>query len=208
MRASSLEYAALNFLNFWLIADRRLYIAVNDGSRAEKLAAIGEAAARFGIARNFRSAYDVDIGLARFVPVLDLLEGQRSEDFTDSLTESVLAVRNQLSALYGGTNLLSATTKFLWLKLQTPIVIYDRQAREALGTRNGDLPAYYDAWFDRYAGLREEIETASLSLVEMGKYTCDPSLATPEFLSSLVREEWFLQRVFDIHLWNVGQGEA
>ncbi len=205
MRTSSLKYAALNFLNLWLDADRRLHTTVNSGSRSDKLAALGEAASRFRIARGFRLAHDTELGLERFEPILNLIDDLRSDDFTDTLTDSVLAVRDQISSLYGGTNLLSATTKFLWLKLRFPIVIYDRQARLALGTRGGDLHAYYDAWFDRYAKLRDEIATASLSLVDLGDYTCEPATANPTFLSSLVGEEWFHQRVFDIHLWNIGQ---
>lgn len=204
MRQPSIKYAAITYLNFWLATDRRLHAAVNGGDRNAKLAALSEAAVLFRIARNFHSAHDEGIGLARYEPVLNVIDTLQAEQFSEDLADAVLEVRDKLSKLYGGRNLVSATTKFLWLKLLSPIIIYDKQARVAIGTRDGDLHSFYDAWLERFDSHREAIALASQSLVELGEYTIDPTRAKPDYISSLVHNEWFQHRVFDIHLWHIG----
>ena len=204
MPNTSPRFAALTYLNYWLGSGRRIHNWLNSTDRDEQLVAMSDTAKRFRIARNFHAKHDTGKGLSRYEPILDVIDDLTSDDFADDLASSVLAVRDRLSGLYGGTNVLSGTTKFLWAKLRFPIVIYDRQARIAIGTRSGDLSAYYDAWFDRFSASQDAIRDACRSLIDMRDYTCDPITATPDYLSELADADWFHHRVFDILLWHEG----
>lgn len=198
------DFAALHYLNLWLSREREIHEAFTSGTEAEKLTAIGKGATYFVIARNLHTEYDTGKGLQRYRPVLDVIDPLTANDFRDNLAGRVMHIRDQISARYGNRDVLSATTKLLWLKIRSPIIIYDSQARQALDTADGDLAAYYDAWQAKFNAVRHQIAAARAELVDVLQYTADTSVATKPYVQSLAEEEWFNQRVLDIYLWHVG----
>jgi hypothetical protein len=204
MPQTTVNYAALRWLNSWLEADSRLYHQVSHGTHSQKLEAVNEAATRFRIARNLSTQYDTSLGLARYQPALAVIDNLTPEDFVGDLTANVLRIRDKLKSAYGGRNVLSATTKLLWLKLRSPIIIYDQQARDALGTRPGDLESFYDEWRRMFELSKPAIVDAVASLVDVLDYTVDPQTATRDYVLEFRTADWFLERVFDTHLWNLG----
>lgn len=138
------KYCALHYLNQWLTHDRKYYDGLSGKDEATKLEALNKAAVFYRVSRNLPDRYDVRKGLLRFKPVLDVLDSLSPTNFEgDALLPGILGVRDQISAQYGKRGVLSLTTKFLWLKIRWPIVIYDSKARAAVGAKTGDLADYH-----------------------------------------------------------------
>jgi hypothetical protein len=92
----------------------------------------------YRIARNFPIEHD-GAG-ARFEKILQIINLLNASDFEgDDVAGQIKRTERRIAEQNDGRNCLSATTKFLWLKLRSPIIIYDSQARLALGTKDGDL---------------------------------------------------------------------
>ena len=56
--------------------------------------------------------------------------------------------------------MLSAATKFLWLRHRDVVVIHDSQARIALGAAVGDYAGYLDRWRAEYSRLASRVTDA------------------------------------------------
>lgn len=121
-----------------------------------------------------------------------------------TLCRVVRSLRNQIGAAYGGRDLLSAATKFLWLLRRDTAVIYDSRVRRALGTPYADYDAYLGRWRDGYAGCAEAIRSTCTSLPwQLASRSCGSSALKGEF-EDIVAQEWFWRRVYDIYLWRRG----
>lgn len=197
------EYSALYYLNQWLLRDRKYCDAFNGSDENVQLEALREAAIFYGVARNLPCKHDSHIG--RLKPILDVIASVLPQDFQEPhLIPKVLEVRNALSNAYGGNDLLSLTTKFLWLRLKQPIIIYDGNARRALQATDGDLKDFYSKWRNQFGRNRTAIQNACNLLQGIHRFSIDPVSATPQYISKVASEEWFQERVFDIYLWHEG----
>ena len=101
-------------------------------------------------------------------------------------------------------DVLSATTKFLWLKMKSPIIIYDSRARKALGAALGEIDEYYSRWREKFKGCEQQIRDACTSLQKVHEYTENPEVATPQYIAKTAAHPWFRERVFDVYLWSLG----
>lgn len=116
---------------------------------------------------------------------------------------------DQLKMAYG-QRLISAASKFLWIRFKSPIVIYDSLGHKWL-TRERRLRAdagygdFCEAWRDAYREYSKEVAGACLELEATRKirqFTLAGEaiklgiLSNNEF-NELVREPWFQERVFD-----------
>jgi len=199
MPTITFDYAALYYLNWWLRYDRHYCAALKSSDPETQRAALVKAAAVYRVARNLRIKHDKEGH--RFATALEIIRQPHPREFKGAqLISTVDTVRRQLCEAYKRKDLLSLTTKFLWLRLQTPIIIYDRNARQALGTKTGDLPAFYHAWKREYDKYRPQIQAA-----------CDEILHRPSIHSQGRRihpdTHWFQERVFDSYLWHAGSRE-
>ena len=159
MPIRTFDFCALQFLNQWLEKEANYCesLASSDASlQRESLVAAG---GHFRAARNLPKKYDTDRGLQRYEPVLEILNDFAPVTF-DNVIDVVNYTRQRISSKYGQRSVLSLTTKFLWLKVKSPVRIYDRQARIALGTSEGDYLAFNTAFTTRYSECQEEIEKA------------------------------------------------
>ena len=204
MPRRSLEHCSLHYLNQWISHDSRYCHALKFGSPAEKLVAISDATAFYRITRNLPLSGDVNKGLPRFKPLLDVLEKVRHDDFNSNPASGIRKVEAAIQNHYGTQSKVSLATKVLWLKLKRPIILYDSQARTAIGTRPGDLEGFYKQWKAEFQSLAVEIAGVCRKLETMGSYSVNAKLATPQFIRKVASTEWFRERVFDIYLWNRG----
>ena len=101
---------------------------------------------------------------------------------------------------------MSATTKFLWLKVKHPIVIYDSRARIALKAKN-DYFAYYKKWRGAFTSCQSLIRDTCLGLYKVHMYAIDQKAGTPEYIKEVSSQSWFHERVFDSYLWHGGNVE-
>lgn len=199
------NYFALHYLNLWLSNDRNFCETLEGHDDARKLRALTKAAAFYRVARNLPKAYDVEKGIPRYKPVLDVIDALDPITFQGpQLIPSIEGVLSEISRRYGGQKVVSLTTKFLWLKMKSPIVIYDSRARKALGTKPGDIRDYYSQWRDQYNSYCSEISAACDSLPRVHEYSVAPDVATPQYIEGVASQPWFMERVFDVYLWSLG----
>ena len=204
MTRVNFNYFALHYLNLWLSKVSGFCEALEGHDEAAKLKALADAAAFYKVARNLPKAHDVGEGLLRYKPVLDVIDVQDSNGFREPrLIQSIENVRSKISARYLGRGVTSLTTKFLWLKMKSPIVIYDRRARRALRTEPDDLKEYYSRWRTEFSLLYDEISVACASLPRVHEYSA-PDAPTPQYVEKITSQPWFKERVFDVYLWSKG----
>jgi hypothetical protein len=199
------KFCALHYLNQWLAHDRIYCEGLAGKDEAAKLKSLKKAAAFYRVSRNLPEVYDSKKGLPRYKPVLDVLESVTPATFHgDDLIPAILRVRDQISTRYGERGVLSLTTKFLWLKVRSPIIIYDSKASSAVGVRTGDIREYYSKWRRRFNAHAKEIGVACSSLQAVIEYSVNPELATARYVEELSSHQWFQERVLDIYLWHLG----
>ncbi|HMV99671.1 MAG TPA: hypothetical protein PKE58_05980 [Acidobacteriota bacterium] len=197
------NYCAFTYLNQWMLKERHFCEAMASANSLDRLDAISKGAAFFRISRNFHTEFDKDAG--RFQPVLDILDGEQPSAYTKgNVVNLVMKVRDQISKRYGHREMLSATTKLLWLKIKSPVIIYDSQARKALKVSEGNIKDFYYRWEKSFEELKPEIEAACAGLSAVHHYCADSNMATSEYIEELASQEWFKERVFDLYLWNKG----
>ncbi len=199
------EYCSLSYLNQWLAYDRIYCEALSKKNTDEvKSNALKNAAVFYGVARNLPREYDVDKKLNRYQPILKILDSVDNNTFNEGLIKKIQAVEKKISKAYGNRGVLSLTTKFLWLKIKHPILIYDSQAKKALGEPD-NLEEYYTEWRKEFKKNKNNIEKVCSELPKLYLYTISPKDLKKEEIRSLTKQTWFHERVFDIYLWNKGK---
>jgi hypothetical protein len=199
------KYYALHYLDLWVSQDKPCCEALDGSDESMKLETLREAAKAYRIVRNLRTRYDEGKGLRRYAPVLKIIDALDRADFRgEKLLPSIKKVRNEIRAKYGRRDVLSATTKFLWLKMKSPIIIYDNQARKALRAAPGDIDEYYARWQQEFNRYEQQIRAACLSLPKVHEYAKRPEIATRQHIAKIAAKGWFRERVFDVYLWQRG----
>ena len=201
------EYCSLKYLDLWLSGECRWVESMRDDDRPAKLQAMANFAKAYRISRNFHLKHELKDGVQteRFGYVLNLIDSLTAADFAgDRMLPKLNDIRGQISEAYGDLDALSATTKFLWLRLQSPIIIFDRQARTALQSKHADIDDFYHRWRTSFEVHAPEIAQVCSNLIEVRQYCIDPKAMTPSFMEQVASQTWFHERVFDIFLWTVG----
>ena len=205
MTEPTLQQSAVEYAGYWFKTESTLVDALSGDERVVRLQALQRAAGYFRIARNMPRAYDVGLGHQRLAPVLFLLDSSRLQPVDETtLPHVVRSLRREIGAAYGGRDLLSAATKFLWLLHRDTVVIYDSQVRGALGSPYADYDAFLDRWRSGYAGLRETIRYACTSLPSSNVSRFCGRAVSRDAIEEVAMQEWFRRRVYDIYLWRRG----
>jgi hypothetical protein len=204
MATKTFEYCSLEYLNQWFTYDIGYCQALANEKKSEKLTALKNAGGFYRVARNLPSKYDEKKGLTRYEPVLDIIDPLKPIQFENNPVKEILEIEKRISEKYGNKNLLSLTTKFLWIKIKQPIIIYDSQARIALGRENRALEAYYKKWREEFKANQKEIVDVCSKLPDMNKYAVNQEVGTKEYIREISDKTWFHERVFDNYLWNKG----
>lgn len=126
----SFEYFSLRYLDMWLSHDRGCHESLQSGTRDEKLTSLKDAAVHYKVARNLPKECDKDRGLFRYEPVLEVIDEVTASHFSEDTVRLINTIQKRISVNYKNRSVLSLTTKFLWLKIRDPIIIYDSQARK------------------------------------------------------------------------------
>jgi hypothetical protein len=189
------------YFDYWTQSERGYVEALSSSDEAVRLATLQGAAGYFRVARNFPTSHDVGRGLPRLKPALDVLHQLSASDVNEAnLSRIVTHLRGELGRLYGGADLLSAATKFLWLRSRDVVIIFDGQARAALKAPYGAYDAYLQRWFRGYQRNAAEIAEAC------SQFVASLSEAAPVAdRRDIELPEWFRRRVYDIYLWNAGK---
>jgi hypothetical protein len=202
MATTTFEYCSLHYLNLWLKDDKNYCDGLATGNRSEKLSALRTAAFTYKVARTLHSRLDRPARYERLLNIIDPLEPTQ---FHDDPPREIRKIEREISEAYGGRNVLSATTKFLWIKIKQPILVFDSRARTALGIRNNnDLEGFYDRWREEFKTNERAIVNACSKLPDMNKYAMNQVVATKEYVRKISDQPWFHERVFDSYLWHKG----
>ena len=193
---------AVFYLDQWVKRDEKYYSALQGIDQSVKLEAIKKAAGFYGVARNFKKKYDEEIKIKRLQPALEIIDVAKKSDFSSNTVGEILKYKEKLQEKYK-QNVLSATTKFLWLKIRDPIIIYDSFARNTLGTKEKDLHDYYAKWNDEFNIHKKDIEISCLKLSKINY----PGISK-KYIKEVASKTWFKKRVFDTYLWAEGGGKA
>lgn len=200
---TTFEFCSLHYLELWENNDRNCYKTLQDYNSKDddKLLALKKAGALYGVARNLPTKFDDE---RRYGHVLDILKEINKEDFEKDPLKTILAIEKRISEKYGNRGVLSLTTKFLWLKIKQPIIIYDSQTRIALETERGDLKAFYKKWHQEFEAVKSEIEQACKKLENLHLYLPNQREDLKKEIKKISNEAWFHERVFDTYLWYKG----
>ncbi len=168
------------------------------------MAALQAAARYFRVARNFPKAYDVRPGIPRLKPALDVVDGIDIAALDETnMVSAIMKLRQELARPYGKRDLLSAATKFLWLRRTEVVVSFDGQARHGLAAPPADYSIHYDLWFEHYERNRPAIANACSRLFQEIPEKSRRSVGLGNDIP-----EWFRRCIHDIHLWRTGNGAS
>ena len=203
MVKKTFEYYSLNYLNQWLRHDKLCYEILNDIVEGDKLDTLKKAAGHYKVARSLTLNDEKKADTNRYQPVLDQLNDISHQDLKENVVGYTNRIVGNLEDAYG-KKLLSATTKFLWLKFRSPNYMYDSQAFDTLRERSKalkvrDLEAFRQAWDLSYNECEADIKQACKKLIDVRLYAFDP-IIEDEYFEKIVQEEWFYHRVHDLYL--------
>lgn len=195
----SFEYYALRFLLQWEQRERELHTQLANDPTLQQLRA---GLHYFQVARNFAGLRADDTAQA-------ILEALMNIDFQEgpSPDEKVVALASRFRERLGKFN-LSAASKLLWLRHKRPYIIYDSRAVHALRKlgsilENGNYAQYARCWREEYTQRENEIKKAASRLNEVRAFLTPWDGSAAE-LMAITAEPWFLERVFDTYLWEMG----
>jgi hypothetical protein len=193
------EYCALRFLIQWEQREKSLHQQIVGNP---SLVHIRSALRYFQVARTF-PGLGSDEAAQAVADALRNVDGQMQL----SPEQKVTTLASQFRDRFNQFN-LSPSSKLFWLKHKQPYIIYDSRAVTALrelgcNFQNANYSEYCRCWQEQYGQRRTAIQKAASRLREVRAFL--PSWHRTELeLTALASHPWFLERVFDIYLWEMG----
>jgi hypothetical protein len=204
------RYAAYTYLNEYLRADKPCIDALESGASPK---VICEALSKVAKIYNINRTLWVNKEELRLDGARDLLMQVRKPKGDQSAANVVDQLARDLGATYPrhtkkgpkevqyAPELLSAASKFLWMRFKKPIVIYDRYAWQWIKRahrlhHSGSYIDYVGSWRVSFRDSERAISKACHGLVPFMSYTLAAAMSKKE-LKELVRQDWFRERVFD-----------
>jgi hypothetical protein len=197
MKKISFEYCSLKYLNIFEQTEKGIIEGLKP-ERSNRIEILKEGATAFRIARNF-SGFEQPENKQKILSILDKIEKPKTENET---VDTVKYFSNQLTGLFPDKNYYSASSKFLWLKFQSPIIIMDSRTIKALDKRlkPENYKDYYSLWKTEYSKFENEIKKCCTLLASVKSYFFNPEMD----ITKIIHSKWFQERVFDIYLWEKG----
>ena len=204
------KFFALQYLNDWYEKDRGFINELSSITKEVRLRNLHDAAQYYGVKRNFGGVKKKGLDAA-----FTLLEN--AAQAATRQHQSVVAIVAQLAKDFekeypkqSGKEKVSAASKFLWLRCQSPVVIRDTNAFACLQAAScGRLPqsnysSYCREWRRQFSKRKARIRAACAGLVRVKEFSLAKDM-TDEELKSIVGSRWFRERVFDKFLWWNGE---
>jgi hypothetical protein len=206
----NLRSFALDYLLEWCRNDRSLVADLSPNKDpSTRLKCMKKIATNYRIARNFR-----DIGeRKRFGKALKALDEMGDSIAAKNVGNKVKELAAKFKSDYGDTA-ISASSKFLWFRHQSPVVIYDRRAVKSLSElsklcgrkfNRSEYEEYRKEWRKQFAEREAAIRAACDGLVKVKSFLLHEDIANGH-LERVIKKRWFHERVFDKFLWRRGSG--
>jgi hypothetical protein len=197
------KFFALQYLNDWYEKDRGFIAELSSITKEVRLRCLEEAAQYYGVLRNFGGVAEKGLDAA-----FTMLENAAQNVTLQSVVAVVSKLATDFESAYPvkKKEKVSAASKFLWLRCQSPVVIRDTNAFACLqaascGTLT-DYGAYWREWRRQFSKRKARIRSACAQLVGVKEFSLAKDISDRE-LALLVASRWFQERVFDkFLLWN------
>ena len=191
------EFCALRFLLQWERAEEKLRDEFRDGPTVKELR---RALKHFQVARNFKGLKSDDVANSIIVALNKVATTSAPPE------QKVVALAKKFRSEFSQFN-LSAASKLLWLKGDNRVIIYDSRAVAALyemdcAFEKRDYRAYCESWRKQFSVRRKKIRAAARRLPEARGFL--PLKYQKSRLDALITKRWFVDRIFDIYLWEAG----
>ncbi|MBI5759848.1 MAG: hypothetical protein HZA46_15120 [Planctomycetales bacterium] len=194
------EYCALRYLLLWGQEEKKLH---NGMTGSEPTKVLHKALHYFRVSRSFKGIGDGQKATQILNAVVDIGENSTLEP-----ENKVMNLAKRFQGEFDRLN-VSAASKLLWLRYRHPFVIYDARAVSTLQKQfdhdfdKGDYVAYWKAWHEEYGKHQGAVKEAAARLKELQPFVSTWHQSEGS-LTTMAQEPWFLERVFDIYLWECG----
>ena len=190
------RYHAYCYLDEWIQFDSVFTEKLSLADDEAAACCLAEIAQYYGVIRNFRDIGEHPRFSKAWAALKQISQPQTIEDAVKQHEELLLLLR----ADYGKI-LHSATSKFLWMRFKSPVIIYDQLALGWLCAHAGCKPEweyglYCETWLRSYRKYEPEIRIACQGLLSVKSFTLAADWQS-EALGNVIDTEWFRQRVFD-----------
>jgi len=229
MAENLINYSALAYLNQWYVTDRRFMeiltsteLGKTAGARLQLLAAKYQGSRNFADPGTTKSE-KADRASGLWLKVADCVVSAAAAP-RSNVDETVTDLADKLGKIFPGKangadpTLLSAATKFLWFSGRDDIRIYDRRAIRALNSwckanrrpdRRGwrvddSYPVFAEEWGRMYKAHEAAIRGAIIRLEDAFHWSLLPQGEIRHAARAVMTQQWFVDRVFDKHLWTIG----
>jgi hypothetical protein len=192
------NFFALAYLNDWWQYDRTFVSGVSPSrDRSIRASRLAEAADYYNIIRRFPKG-----SMPQVLDLIDATFGLMGPLGVHNVDLVVTALAQVFKQVFRGEE-ISASSKFLWMRQQTPVVIFDSRAERCLmrlGAKlNGKYATYRSEWLKQFDQSERDIQKACAQLVRVKDFS--PSDETDDHLIAIIGSRWFHERVFDKFLW-------
>ena len=206
---SQARFVAFQFIKQYFQFEKKFIRDYNSQDVNIRLKSLQASANYFSVSRTFPSKFDPSQDKKdRLRPVINVLDKITKDKSFEGIVDLVNDTEQSLSSEYGNKLVLSATTKFLWLKGCFNVRIYDSQAKRALGFKqnyksyNGFLKKWEEQ-FDQNKFIIEKVVTEMALDPNLIDYLSFENVSSGE-LDALLRDEKIIARIFDMYLWHEG----
>ena len=195
----NLKFFALAYLNDWWQYDRNFVSGIAPSrDRSVRVSKLGEAATYYNIIRRFPKG-----SMPQVLHLVDATFGMLGPLGTNNVDLAVTALAELFNQVFQRGVEISSASKFLWIRQQTPVVIFDSRAETCLvrlGAKlNGKYATYRAEWLKQFGQREQVIQEACSELVRVKDFS--PKDETDEHLLAVTSSQWFHERVFDKFLW-------
>lgn len=192
------EYCALRFLTHWETKERSLYEVISRPPSADD---VRKALHSFQVDREFRGLR------AEADKIVKALTIKCRRLNAENVVSRVNGLSDTFKQDFGSRN-LSAASKLLWLSRRNPVVILNSRSVASLGALGNkfdskDYAAYYECWRTEFKKREREIKKAVSKLVSIKMFTA-AWYKSPGELRQDISSDWFVERTFDLFLWELG----
>ncbi len=155
----------------------------------------------YRIARNY-------VGLQSLIDELVKIVQAAAKEVRDKQgsDEALVLAVHEVSEAIDQTPRVSAASKLLYLAQPEYGVIFDRNARIALGMPLGvEYSDFLKRWKSVFDEKQPQIREGLAATADLPDPAFPLGLADAQRCRSLLKRDWFERRVFDIYLWHEGK---
>ena len=190
------EYCALNFLNMYIKEEKDFLVTLtpdnNNIDKAKKLETLYRISVSYSVNRfkGFNKEKMNDL-----FDVFDKVKLKKSNP-----ADTVIRFSSDIAIIFNSQrNFISMSSKLLWFKFKSPVIIYDKRAKNAINFKSDNYTEFINEWRNQYLKNEAQIKLACNKVAKL-----DKSFLYSDFDRKILSEVWFHERVFDKYLWEVG----